>query len=841
MATKKTTPISKKISKQISKPRIPKKDYRTQLVVQFSDEVSLPYDNGVAKAINEFNVGPWVQLEKKFPGLTITPLFSSIKQEILKKLIRKAKEMDPSYKEGRFFQSYRVLCPVEFKSEAILDELSTWKNIRAIKIASRYSHPAVTYLDEARAATQSYLNEAELSGVGIGAKSVWDSAVLGSDGAGIQLIDIEKGWTLNHQDLGLTSSNLLGGLIDDSARADGTSVLGIVKAADNAENCIGIAPASTVNAIAYSNTPSASEYSLEDAIILSLTYLSFGDVLLVEAQKTLSIPGNDYNGCNVPVEIDSTVFDAIRLASALGIIVIEPGGDGDNVNTFVNFDELQIGGQYILNPSSPQYQGDSGAIFVSAAHSAVAAVSTENTHEIMPWAPKGERIDCYAWGENISTLSSDSSGAIDQYTDTYGGTSGAAAIIAGAILNMQSMAVANQGYRFSPLQIRNILRNSTLGTPLSHDPGVGTLESLPIYMPNLYAYATLCLNSLPDLYLRDFVGDIGVPHSGSISMSPDVILKNSSEVNPQTAFGQGSGTEGSNSLSDTAKIGQTNYLYFRALNKGGATPSNTKVTVFYSIPSTLLTPSLLNYIGEVGFPLPIPTGDVLTVSNELSWLVPGPQGHYCFVAVISCDEDPEFDPRTIPDWDWDKFCRYIRVNNNVTWRNFNMVEMPSPAPSPSPEPAPEPDPVQDPAPGQDSVGNLPKKGWMALDFISPGIPNRNEKMNLEFISHLPKGAKVLLQMPLSWKKNIFKGSPYIWINRKKRLGFAHVAINGNSLVENVLFSANSVTKLKLFIYIPEKLRNRKYTIAVKQVLNGSELGRLTWQLVPSTKKPIRNK
>jgi hypothetical protein len=169
-----------------------------------------------------------------------------------------------------------------------------------------------------------------------------------------------------------------------------------------------------------------------------------------------------------------------------------------------------------------------------------------------------------------------------------------------------------------------------------------------------------------------------------------------------------------------------------------------------------------------------------------------------------------------------------------------MVEMPAPAPTPNPDPAPEPDPVQEPAPGQNPVGNLPKKGWMALDFISPGIPNNDEKMNLEFISQLPKGSKVLLQMPLSWKKNIFKGSPYIWTNRKKRLGFANVAIRGTSLVDNILFRANSNTKLKLFIYIPEKLRNRQYTIAVKQVLNGNEIGRLTWQLVPNTKKTKRN-
>lgn len=849
MAIKKPVIKSKNTKRGIIKPRPSKADYRTQIVVQFHDGINLPYTNDVGKFIKEYNVGPLEQLVKKFPGISISPLYSGVKPETLKKLIGKAKEMDPTYKEGNFFQYFRITCPVEFKHQEILEELSAWNNIKTLKTSARYSHPSVSYSDEARAIDQNYLDAAP---GGIGAKTVWDNTLIpGSDGAGIKFCDIEKGWTLNHQDLG--TINQLAGSVDNNGRAEGTSVLGIVGAADNGQYCIGIAPASDLNVISYVDAPPpVGELTLEDAILFSLTYLGFGDVLLIESQAEALYSGIS---CKVPVEVNNEVFNAIRLASALGIIVIEPGGNGNGSDTCVNLDDLQIGGQFILYPGSAQYHGDSGAILVTAAHSSTSIAGSVTTHEIMPWAPKGERIDCYAWGENINTLSSDISGATDQYTDTYGGTSGAAAIIAGAVLNMQSMAIANQGFRFSPLQIRNILKNASYGTPLSHDPGIGSQEQLPINMPNLNAFATTCLNTFPDLYLRDYIGDDGLPHSGSISWSPDVINKNSSVPDPQTEFGGlNVANRNNDGLSENATYNATNYLYFRALNQGGALPTNAKVTAFYSEPATLLTPSMLNLIGEINFPYAIPFGDNienLTVSNELSWIPTSPVGHYCFVAVISCDEDPSVDPKKIPDWDWDKYYKYIRENNNVTWKNFDIVEMKKSSSSPAPEeepeqteapdidPVEEQDPVPDTSAEQEPAEELPEKGWLGLDFISPGLPDRNQKMSLEIISKLPRSVKVLLQVPLSWKKMVYRGSPYVLHNKKRRIGFAPINPSGKSGLDDLLFRANSKVHLKLFIHVPDKLKKQSYSIAVRQLLNGNEVGRYTWKLIPPKKADIK--
>ena len=50
--------------------------------------------------------------------------------------------------------------------------------------------------------------------------------------------------------------------------------------------------------------------------------MGFGDVLLLEAH-------NDYNGFTlVPVEAYDATYEMIRLATELGIIVVEAGGNG---------------------------------------------------------------------------------------------------------------------------------------------------------------------------------------------------------------------------------------------------------------------------------------------------------------------------------------------------------------------------------------------------------------------------------------------------------------------------------------------------------------------------------
>ena len=180
---------------------------------------------------------------------------------------------------------------------------------------ARSQAPPVTPGDDARFPNQGYLDPAP---EGIDAEYAW--TVTGGDGAGQNFVDIEWGWTLNHEDLVAHGISLLSG-INNGYEGHGTAVLGEVAAVDNMLGCVGITPAlASVNVIGQWRT--AADYDIADAILDACGRMGFGDVLLLEAH-------NDYNGFTlVPVEAYDDTYEMIRLATALGIIVVEAGGNG---------------------------------------------------------------------------------------------------------------------------------------------------------------------------------------------------------------------------------------------------------------------------------------------------------------------------------------------------------------------------------------------------------------------------------------------------------------------------------------------------------------------------------
>jgi serine protease len=229
------------------------------------------------------------------------------------------------------------------------------------------------------------------------------------------------------------------------------------------------------------------------------------------------------------------------------------------------------------------------------------------------------------------------------------------------------MAQAQLGYRFSPRTLRGILSDHATGTasatPETDRIGVVT---------NLDAIVTGVLNAIEDVYVRDHVGDSGDPHSGPISASPDIIARPSPVSDPQAAFGQGSGTENEDALGCGVEAGQDNYIYVRTRNRGGVGAANVVATVYWAPVATLVTPNLWTLIDSVTIPS-VPTGNQLTVSDAIVWpaaSIPA-SGHYCFVGLVGTAADPA--PGLAAFSDWANLTTFISANNNVTWRNFNVV------------------------------------------------------------------------------------------------------------------------------------------------------------------------
>lgn len=299
--------------------------------------------------------------------------------------------------------------------------------------ASNPNAAGVAYGDDPLFWKQGYLAGAP---VGIDARAAWQ---LGANGSGVAFADLEMGWYLDHEDLQSPKPVVIG---KNFAKGSdhGTSVLGIVLCNDNNLGIVGIAPG--VSSVQLVSCYHAAENTAEDvacAIGAAIPLLKAGDVLLLEVQRGAS---------NKPTEVDDLDFDAIRLAVSKDIVVIEPAGNGG-----LNLDSVSnTKGDRRLN-NSPN--SDSGAIMVGACRQIVEynweLGEKEGRHSRLPSSNYGSRVNCYAWGEGIMTTTATygepetEDDFASRYSNKFGGTSGASAIIAGAALLLQSLYQSNNG------------------------------------------------------------------------------------------------------------------------------------------------------------------------------------------------------------------------------------------------------------------------------------------------------------------------------------------------------------------------------------------------------------
>ena len=309
-------------------------------------------------------------------------------------------------------------------------------------------------------------------------EAAWDNNLAGSDGATSngpppKLRNVDCGWRLDgpakrldHEDL--TRALDPGPDFNDPAMAfHGTAALGIVLGEDNRTGVVGIVPKLPNVGLAYydpynpvHDPQNPNLYSLANAIGTAVAGLTLGDVLLIEAQAYL--PGK----LLAPVEVHDFEWRAIQTATAAGIIVVEPCGNGTN------------GGVPALDVDS-LHLSDSGAILVSAALSWL--------HYPLDYSPYGARVDCYAWGDSVCTCWDDGTGSKQVY-DAATGTTAAAAIIAGAALAVQCAHIEKNAYgaRLDALQMRAKLKDPNTSTPSLPD-GTGRLFGV---MPDVYAIIT---------------------------------------------------------------------------------------------------------------------------------------------------------------------------------------------------------------------------------------------------------------------------------------------------------------------------------------------------------------
>jgi hypothetical protein len=351
------------------------------------------------------------------------------------------------------------------------------------------------------------------------------------------------------------------------------------------------------------------------------------------------------------------------------------------------------------------------------------------------------------------------------------------------------------------MQMRALLGDRTPGanTPCKQSAVVNADKTDVIgVMPDLKVLASK-LGAVPDLYIRDNLGDIGDPHTGMLSVSPDIIVL----VNPlavgvtaDSAFGAGSPGENSDSLSEDPITGQPAQIYVRVKNRGGKDVIGAKVTVWYADSSTLVQPVSWTKIGSAL--VDAPQGGNLTVAGPIAWPAAPATGHYCFIAAVEHPEDQLFVPAALADFD--AYKAYIRTENNVSWRNFNVVP-------------------------------VPQSGMMMMSAQASGPQDGDEReMELQVESRLPDGAILQVELPadlaerMSLPHGVFKedSRTHARLGRVRSVGVTSLGL--------ARLAARELHEVTLHVKLPAT-RPRRCEVALVQRHQGQVVGRVTWRLV----------
>jgi hypothetical protein len=428
-------------------------DFKRRIVIKFRADTQLPYIRGAESELVKQEGHEWRELTAKFPGLTLSPYFSTIEESTLSKLTQQVPRVEGTPTSPNFALYYAIESPSGVEPEQIAKIIAKWANVETAYVEAGPVPPPLFPADDPRNSNQGYQNAAP---TGINARWAWAK----TDGTDVGFVDLEQGWTLNHEDLVAANITIISG-VNQAYQGHGSAVLGEVIAVDNTLGGIGIAPKANTRVVSQWRTTSTYN-TAEEAILSAVGVMSYGDVLLLEAQTSYSTAAG-----YVPVETEQAVFDAIQYATSQGIVVIEAGANGS-----VDLDAFQdTSGKYILNRNSSDFR-DSGAIIVGAA-------SSTSPHQRLGFSNYGSRIDCFAWGQNIDTCGDGWTGnATNTYISNFGGTSGATPIVVGAALLLQSWRIGQSKPRYSPYKLRQLLSDASLNTQ-SAAPGTDRIGVMP--------------------------------------------------------------------------------------------------------------------------------------------------------------------------------------------------------------------------------------------------------------------------------------------------------------------------------------------------------------------------
>lgn len=386
----------------------------------------------------------------------VSPLFSS--PDLFLRTWRAEAELRTKIEHADLGNYFLLSLTANIKGEELVDQLNA---VPSVEIAYLAPIPVTALQADIPPDTRNYYGEGYQGYLqDIEAPFAWKW--VGGMGKGVRVIDIEYGWRYGHENL--PQPFVIDGQIGAGEVADhGIAVFGVIAASGVGRpyGVRGIAPGAQFGEV--SAQRSYDFRSTADAINVAAGRLAPYDVILIELQTAGPSSGQSvdtYCGADtaqfemVAKEYYPAEFDAIQLATSRGIHVVEAAGNGA-----MNLDDA------IYERRFDRTLRDSGAIMVGArARAGQYPICFSNY---------GSRLDVAAWGEQVVTTGyGEERFAGDDtrqwYTFSFGGTSSASAIVAGAVASLMGIqrngltaGAANAGVHvLNPAELRTLLRET---------------------------------------------------------------------------------------------------------------------------------------------------------------------------------------------------------------------------------------------------------------------------------------------------------------------------------------------------------------------------------------------
>jgi len=323
---------------------------------------------------------------------------------------------------------------------------------------------------------QRYLDNPSDGGIGI--VTVW--SMPGGRGTNVTVTDVEYDFIKSHneladrvEDLGLGAPQLPG-----KFSAHGTASLGVIGSRDDGVGTTGIAPDATLRFSAVGGGGSPAQVNIGNALLLGAS--NVGDVIVVEQQiagpfRTAPAGDEDQFGL-VPVEWNRAVYDVIRTLTAMGQVVVEAAGNGVQ-----NLDDPSYSSPHTHQPFIAGRE--SGAILVGAGWpNGFPTRGTKPEGGLRIYSSNhGSRLDMQGWGYAIVAPGygdlHNSDGPLAVYT-LYSGTSGATAMVGGAIAGIQGHFRNQYGRVATANELRFLLQATGSAQPNLQNDRIGPLPNL---------------------------------------------------------------------------------------------------------------------------------------------------------------------------------------------------------------------------------------------------------------------------------------------------------------------------------------------------------------------------